>query len=290
MEEVVKGRLFYPGEVHSWRSVVKVIKVAKTHKGRLPAASRGRIYIESLPHGGRPASHFDRLLPREARSLFYLVPYPIRGTDADLDIEDKLGGRPWGQPVWQLTTPQGFLVEFERDGVVGVPECKRYPESELADFLPGREAFPAEAATGDAYDAAARKRLTERRTAQGGNTIFDPPTNVRAHHAETDALAVMRAEASSGKLLDEGYSRESFFTLYTDRAHGRAGPDGDIILAYEKVPVWVVIVHDVPQPAKRLPSADNSGTTLREPDGLADVTFILEDATGRMLVTAIEAA
>lgn len=145
MEEVVQGRVFWPDDPVPGRSVVMVVEVERVHKGELPPASRRRIYIESQPHGNLPASHFDRLLPREAGALFFLVRYPLPGTEdspGSPEIGDELGGRPWGQPLWQLTTPQGFLVEFDAEGVVGVPECRRYPDADLADFYPDREAFP----------------------------------------------------------------------------------------------------------------------------------------------------
>lgn len=123
-----------------------VVDVTETHKGTPPSGSRGRIYVESQPHGNLSASHFNRLLPRDATVLMYLTARVPPGGELP-PVKDRDGGRPLGQPLWQLTTPQGFLIEFGADGVVQVPECKRYPESELADFRPDRREFPNEPRT-----------------------------------------------------------------------------------------------------------------------------------------------
>lgn len=138
------------------------------------------------------------------------------------------------------------------------------------------------------HDPSDGKRLRSRRVRHDEQVVFDPPGSVRARHSEAEALKTMRQQGSHGYLLDEKRSRESFFALYTDKGTGQAGPDGELVPTYQSVPVWVVIVRDVPiNPPSGGPANSQSDGAARTQGPPTDVTFIVDDATNKMLMTLL---
>lgn len=70
--------------------------------------------------------------------LIYLTSVEIDRTADDAHVD---AGRPFDQPLWQLTTPQGLLIATG-EGVVQLAESGLYEGAELTDFLPDRNGFP----------------------------------------------------------------------------------------------------------------------------------------------------
>ena len=116
------------------------VKVSDVKKGTLPPESDNQIYFQLYATLSRPASAYNRVAPRDVDVLLYLVPAPLKATPNE-PIDGPGRGRPDGQPLWQLTTPQGFLLS-SGDDVIEVTEFRRYEGVSLESFFPEKERFP----------------------------------------------------------------------------------------------------------------------------------------------------
>lgn len=116
------------------------VKVTNARKGTLPDGSDGRVHVEFYATHGRKAAEYDRVAPRDVEVLLYLNRSPAAGTKTN-PIQHPDRGRPDGQPLWRLTTPQGFLMKSD-EGVVAVQDFRRYEGTSMDMFFPGEERFP----------------------------------------------------------------------------------------------------------------------------------------------------
>lgn len=137
---VERGRLFGQSEEDptATRSIVMVIGVAAILSGTLPAGADGLAYIELPAPGGTAADVFDRYAPKTSQVVLYLVP---AATAAQTPIADPDTGRPVGQPLFQPTNPQGFVVEDDK-GVLQPLDFAEFPGASLQQFVPASEQFP----------------------------------------------------------------------------------------------------------------------------------------------------
>lgn len=136
---VTRGRVWGTSADNAGSSVSVVLNVDVTRilVGNLPARSDGTVYVELQSHGNVPASAYAAALPADTRGVFYLVTAPLSGAD----IVEPGAGRPVGQPLYEVTTPQGMVLGD--DAVTQQLGEGRAPEgSDLRDFLPASERFP----------------------------------------------------------------------------------------------------------------------------------------------------
>ena len=141
MEEFREGPTMSPREPSELRTVVLALQVESVYKGELPEGSMERVYVRFFSPGNAGPGVYNSALPREAETLLYLIPLSLEGGHANY-VGNADAGRPMGQPLWQLTTPQGFLIGFEGDEVVQAADFTRYPATDLYQFLPQNEEYP----------------------------------------------------------------------------------------------------------------------------------------------------
>lgn len=143
MVSVIEGRVFGTarGAPGAGSTVVLEVEVSSVEKGELPAGSNGRVYVEFDSSYRRPAADYNRVTPKDVDVLLYLVRAPLTGS-ANEPIQDEDAGRPDGQPLWWITTPQGFLIEDDARNVTQVREFHNYSGVALEQFFPASERFP----------------------------------------------------------------------------------------------------------------------------------------------------
>jgi hypothetical protein len=81
--------------------------VRADHEGELPKGSDGVVSIELPSPGSKPAEAYADALPEDLWGVFYVV----EAAGDPSEILDPAEGRPDGQPLFEVTTPQGLLVE-----------------------------------------------------------------------------------------------------------------------------------------------------------------------------------
>jgi len=141
IHSVTDGRIHGDGVSRS-TTVVVAVDVREVKKGALPPRSENRVYVEMESSYQRPASAYDKVAPRDVDALLFLTPAPATGVPGGQRIENPDAGRPNGQPLWQVTTPQGFLVGSATQGVFQVREFENYPSASLEEFFPEADRFP----------------------------------------------------------------------------------------------------------------------------------------------------
>lgn len=97
-----------------------------------------RVYVEMPSPGNTPASEYKDVgvgLP----VLLYLIP----AEHEPGIIIDESAGRPKGEPLFQLTNPEGMVVGGEAS-VTQILEFTTYPGASLEDFYPDRTEYPEE--------------------------------------------------------------------------------------------------------------------------------------------------
>jgi len=118
---VVLGRIreIREGQVRGGRDdparaeyLLYVVDVTEQRKGTTPG---GVAYVQTMKPGLEPAAHYDAAAPKGVDVVLYLdaSPSPERGTIP------PPASPPVGVPVWDFTTPQGFLLLV--DGEVVAP-------------------------------------------------------------------------------------------------------------------------------------------------------------------------
>ncbi len=94
------------------------------------------VYVEMPSPGNTPASEYKDVavaLP----VLLYLIP----AQHEPGIIIDESAGRPKGEPLFQLTNPQGMVIGGE-ESVTQILEFTTYPGASLEDFYPDRKQYP----------------------------------------------------------------------------------------------------------------------------------------------------
>lgn len=117
---------------------VMVLNVKRVLRGSLAADANNTVYVELPAPMSRPAADFDRVAPKTADVVLYLVPAPAAG---QTPLVDPDAGRPAGQPLYQPINPQGFAVD-NGGSVVLVLELAEFKGAKLAQFLPDSAQFP----------------------------------------------------------------------------------------------------------------------------------------------------
>ncbi|WP_108492351.1 hypothetical protein [Promicromonospora sp. AC04] len=119
------------------QSVVLNVAISEIHVGSAPEGSGDTVYVEVPSPGNVAFDAYASALPDGLTGVFYLIPAAMDTTD----ILDPDAGRPAGQPLFQMASPQG-LVLGSSDGVLQLIEGDEYPEADLRDFIPESERFP----------------------------------------------------------------------------------------------------------------------------------------------------
>lgn len=113
------------------------VSVSRVEKGSLPEGSEQKIYVELL-RGARSTQEYAQAAPRQADARLFLTAVPR--SDAD-PIEQPERGRPKGQPLWGLTTPQGLFIDAG-GSVVQIDDVRQYEGASLDLFRPSANSFP----------------------------------------------------------------------------------------------------------------------------------------------------
>lgn len=138
---VSEGQTFgEPDQPWTYQTVIVTVTVDEVKKGALPENSDGKVYVQLIAPATASASDYNDVAPRDSDILWFLSAAAIDTTDADAGPER---GQPDGQPLWQSTTPQGFLIQAD-DGVLQIQESQTYDDVTLDSFYPDRATFPKE--------------------------------------------------------------------------------------------------------------------------------------------------
>ena len=140
MVEVIDGREWGSSSTDPWtaRTITIVVEVSDLLQGKLPVGCEGRIYVELPSQGNLKAKPYNDALPRSSTILLYLHKM---SDDLQDEIVDPRAGRPDGQPMYQIMTPDGFLIEGG-GRVTRVIETKVWSQADLTDFLPDNVSYP----------------------------------------------------------------------------------------------------------------------------------------------------
>ena len=142
VDRVQEGRLWGDERESALRTVVLVVQVDTVYKGTVPHGADGRVYVELTAIQDTPAQAYDRVAPRDARVLVYLVHDP-KAAPGNPPFVDADAGRPSGHPLWEAA-PQGLVVATADGSVVyanGFPSARG---TDLSDFLPDKEHWPSD--------------------------------------------------------------------------------------------------------------------------------------------------
>ena len=113
-------------------SVSMVVEVEQSLKGK----SGDLVHVEMPSPGNTPASSYKEVGAGLPVVLFLIPAHHELGI-----IIDETAGRPEGEPLFQLTNPQGMVVGAE-SSVTHILEFATYPGSSLQDFYPDRTHYP----------------------------------------------------------------------------------------------------------------------------------------------------
>lgn len=141
IERFQDGRIWGETRESAAYTVVMVVKVTNVYKGSLPRGSNGRVYVEFLSGGRVRADAYDKAAPRDANVLLYLIP-DWKETPGNPPLLNPTAGRPKGQPLWDLTTPQGFFLATPSGAVLQARDFASYPDASIGQFLPDNEQWP----------------------------------------------------------------------------------------------------------------------------------------------------
>lgn len=105
----------------------------------------GSVYVELGNPGSRSASAYADALPIGAQVMAYIEPAwdGSARTGVDQELQDPDAGRPTGEPLYMLTSPQGFALMASSGDVVW-PLLGQKLEGDLKDFSPNGDAALAE--------------------------------------------------------------------------------------------------------------------------------------------------
>ncbi|GII99723.1 hypothetical protein CLV28_1146 [Sediminihabitans luteus] len=108
VEDVTPGRVWASSEDDPARSetVTVVVAVDEVEQGALPAGHDGHLYLEASFHGGAEAG--VDAVPRGLRVQVYAWLLP---DETGEPILDPAAGRPAGQHLHVVTTPEGWVVD-----------------------------------------------------------------------------------------------------------------------------------------------------------------------------------
>jgi hypothetical protein len=144
IEQIVPG-IIYPETSDASatdQDLVMRFRVDQVLAGALPAGADSLVYVDLPATYGQTAASFDLAAPKHAPALLYLVQMPDPRT-WEQPVLNPDAGRPSGQPLMAVTTPQGFVVSAGTDRVVVVLEHTAPAVSSLNAFLPSATtAFP----------------------------------------------------------------------------------------------------------------------------------------------------
>lgn len=95
------------------------------------------VYVKLGNAGNKSASAYADALPLGAHVMAYIEPAwdGSARTGVDQELQDPDAGRPAGEPLYMLTSPQGFAIAASSDDVVW-PLLGEAREGDLNDFSP----------------------------------------------------------------------------------------------------------------------------------------------------------
>lgn len=125
--------------VADWKSITLSVKVDKVYSGDSSYFGK-TIYLEQQVSSGVTPSEFKRVLVGTKTGLF-LSP-AASPTEPSL-VQNALGGRPEGEPLW-ISGPQGFVIDGTNPKEVIWPILQDAEPGLLADALPGGSLVPSE--------------------------------------------------------------------------------------------------------------------------------------------------
>jgi hypothetical protein len=143
IREVVPGRSWASSADDPGRAdtITVVVAVEEILDGAMPPGSDGNLYLELPSPGGVEAAVYDDAAPKEEVVVAYATLLP---DDRPEPVLDPAAGRPAGQRLATLTTPQGLVLATDAaDGpVVDFADAEGV---DLCDYLPNALKFPVDA-------------------------------------------------------------------------------------------------------------------------------------------------
>lgn len=113
-------------------TVTMVVDVDEVLKGK----AADHVFIEMPSPGNTPASAY-----KDVGEGLKVVVYAVPAQHEPDIIIDAGAGRPRGEALYQLTTPQG-LIASDGSAVAQVLEFETYPGAKLYEFYPDRTQYP----------------------------------------------------------------------------------------------------------------------------------------------------
>lgn len=132
--DIIDGREH--GRSHDDPSLALTVSMVVEVKQALKGKSRDVVYVEMPSQGNTPAGSYKELGAGLPVVLFLIPAEHERGI-----IIDETAGRPDGEPLFQLTNPQGMVVGGE-SSVTQIVDFTTYQGSSLQDFYPDRIHYP----------------------------------------------------------------------------------------------------------------------------------------------------
>jgi hypothetical protein len=126
-------------QVADWKSITLAVRVDKVYAGDQTFASK-TVYLEQQVSAGVTPGEFKKALIGAKAALFLIQAV---GPDKASLVQDPLGGRPAGEPLW-VSGPQGFAVSEPSSSEVIWPMLQDSETGQLSDALPGGSLAPTE--------------------------------------------------------------------------------------------------------------------------------------------------
>lgn len=143
-DSIVEGRIVALNEGRSYGSAIgaidtitrvsATINVTRTLKG--PAAST--VYLE-LDASSVQLEEMRATLPTSTTGIFYLT--DRSSPSVSTEILNPNAGRPQGQPIYVLASPQGGVLPDGQSSVEFMTGTE-YPDTSITDFTPSQTEFP----------------------------------------------------------------------------------------------------------------------------------------------------
>lgn len=143
-DAVIEGRIVGVDEGRSYGSAIgafdtvtcvsATIDVTRTLTGKVDTP----VFVE-LDAGAVQLEEMRASLPTDATGIFYLTDWS--SPSSSTEILNPEAGRPPGQPMYVLASPQGGVLP-DGDSSVELMTGTEYPETSIEDFTPSQGEFP----------------------------------------------------------------------------------------------------------------------------------------------------
>ncbi len=120
------------------KTIVVVIRPTEVAQGTMSSSSDGYAYIELLSPGGQGADVYEKVLPANTSVVAYLQ-LAWDGAQGEIDeirLVEPNAGRPAGQELYMLISPQGFAVQYAQSKEIVWPLGDDVQIGAIEDTLP----------------------------------------------------------------------------------------------------------------------------------------------------------